>query len=191
MHLPLFALLTLLPLASSLALPQALLPTGQTVVQDIINIHEAVLELDDTVQAYNGSPFPTSLVDGTPVLLGVAKIHEVNRAGFRHALAALPFTVSDSEDVIDTVTNTVNKSIPAATQHLKEKLPAFKEGLLIPVVIASLTLLLSDHDTFSAATLAKVNPGVGAAKIQEGVDGVANIHDAIQDAILLYTLNAV
>jgi hypothetical protein len=57
-------------------------------------------------------------------------------------------------------------------------------------VIASLTLLLSDHDTFSAATLAKVNPGVGAAKIQEGVDGVANIHDAIQDAILFYTLNA-
>jgi hypothetical protein len=111
MHLPLFPLLALLPLASSLALPQALLPTGQTVVQDIINIHEAVLELDDTVQAYNGSPFPTSLVDGTPVLLGVAKIHEVNRAGFRHALAALPFTISDSEDVIDTVTNT-GKLIP-------------------------------------------------------------------------------
>ena len=104
MHL--FPLLALLPLTSSLALPQALLPTGQTVVQDIINIHNAVLELDATVQAYNGSPFPTSLVDGTPVLLGVAKIHEVNRAGFRHALAALPFTVPDSEDVIDTVTNT-------------------------------------------------------------------------------------
>ena len=44
--------------------------------QDIINIHNAVLELDTTVQAYDGSPFPTSLVDGTPVLLGVAKIHE-------------------------------------------------------------------------------------------------------------------
>jgi hypothetical protein len=99
-------LLALLPLTPSLALPQAVLPTGQTVVQDIINIHNAVLELDATVQAYNGSPFPTSLVDGTPVLLGVAKIHEVNRAGFRHALAALPFTVPDSNDVISTVTNT-------------------------------------------------------------------------------------
>ncbi|OSS47312.1 hypothetical protein B5807_10004 [Epicoccum nigrum] len=116
MHLPLFPLLALLPLASSLALPQALLPTGQTVVQDIINIHEAVLELDDTVQAYNGSPFPTSLVDGTPVLLGVAKIHEVNRAGFRHALAALPFTISDSEDVIDTVTNTEHPGGDAAPE---------------------------------------------------------------------------
>jgi hypothetical protein len=206
----LLPLLALLPLTSSLALPETLLPTGQTVVQDIINIHNAVLELDATVQAYNGSPFPTSLVDGTPVLLGVAKIHEVNRAGFRHALAALPFTVPDSNDVISTVTSTgtvcmssarrsilnwqiaaVNKSIPESTRHLKEKLPAFKEGLLIPVVIASLALLLSDHDTFSAATLAKVNPGVGMAKTQEGVDGVANIHNAIQDAILYYTLNAV
>lgn len=85
----------------------------------------------------------------------------------------------------------MNESIPAATQHLKEKLAAFKEGLLVPVVIASLTLLLSDHDTFSAATLAKVNPGVGGAKIKEGADGVANIHNAIQDAILFYTANAV
>ena len=74
MHL--FPLLALLPLTSSLAVPRGLLPNGQTVVQDIINIHNAVLELDAKVQAYDGSPFPTSLVDGTPVLLGVAKIHE-------------------------------------------------------------------------------------------------------------------
>ncbi|KAF3042655.1 hypothetical protein E8E12_005359 [Didymella heteroderae] len=184
-------ILALLPTALTLAVPQSVLPTGQTVKQDILNIHTAVLELDATVKVYDGSPFPTSLVDGTPVLLGVAKIHEVNRAGFRHAVAALPFSVADSNDVITTVTDTVNISIPTATGHLKEKLPAFKEGLLIPVVIASLTLLLSDHDTFSPATLAKVNPGVGEAKIKEGADGVANIHNAIQDAILLYTVNAV
>jgi hypothetical protein len=46
-------------------------------------------------------------------------------------------------------------SIPTATRHLKEKIEQFKEGLLVPVVIASLTLLLSDHDTFSAAVLGK------------------------------------
>lgn len=96
----------LLPLASATAIPQSILPTGQTVKQDVINIHNAVLELDATVQAYDGSPFPTSLVDGTPVLLGVAKIHTVNRAGFRHALAAPPFSIADSRDVIDTVTDT-------------------------------------------------------------------------------------
>lgn len=99
-------LLSVFPAALALAVPQSILPTGQTVKQDIINIHNAVLQLDATVQAYDGSPFPTSLVDGTPVLLGVAKIHEVNRAGFRHALAALPFSVSDSNDVITTVMDT-------------------------------------------------------------------------------------
>lgn len=102
----LLPLLALVSTALALAVPQSILPTGQTVKQDIINIHNAVLELDATVQAYDGSPFPTSLVDGTPVLLGVAKIHEVNRAGFRHALAALPFTVGDSNEVISAVTDT-------------------------------------------------------------------------------------
>lgn len=104
MHL--LSLIAFLPTALSLAVPQIVLPTGQTVKQDIINIHNAVLALDATVQAYNGSPFPTSLVDGTPVLLGVAQIHTVNRAGFRHALAAAPFTVGDSNDVISAVTET-------------------------------------------------------------------------------------
>ncbi|KAF2995361.1 hypothetical protein E8E13_003104 [Curvularia kusanoi] len=183
-------LVALIPLASAVAIPQSILPTGQTVKQDIINIHNAVLALDAIVQAYDGGAFPTSLVDGTPILLGVAKIHEVNRAGYVHALAALPFSVEDTAEVIDTVTDTVNVSIPAATQHIKEKLAEFKRGLLVPAVIASLKLLEYDHDSFSAAVLAKANTGVGEAKIQEGYDGVANIHNAIQSAIDFYVANA-
>jgi hypothetical protein len=84
----------------------------------------------------------------------------------------------------------VNVSIPTSTQHIKEKLPAFKEGGLIPVVIASLTLLLSDHDTFSAATLLKINQAVGPEEVKRGENAVANIHNAIQDAIVFYTENA-
>jgi hypothetical protein len=219
---PSISLLTLLSLPHiipALTLPHSLLATSQTIIQDILNIHAAVLALDETVQAYDGSPFPTSLVAGTPVLLGVARIHEVNRAGFRHAVVAAPFSVGESADVISTVTETgmcvflpacllgfsldvksgvevliggvVNKSIPAATRRLEAKVGVFKEGLLVPVVVASLALLLADHDTFSAATLAKVSPWVGEAKIREGKDGVANIHDAIQYAILLYMANAI
>jgi hypothetical protein len=237
MRLSLFlSLLATLALSSPLEHRQIVLPTGQTVKQDVINIHNAVLELDATVQAYQGTPLPTSIVEGTPVLLGVAKIHEVNRAGFRHAVAALPFSVEDSREVIDTVSETgmfassfstnpsdachapkssslatycdaqildqttskshpltpsVNISIPNATKHLEAKAEAFKEGSLTAVVIASLALLLSDHDTFSAATLAKVNPGVGGAKIKEGSDAVANIHNAITHAILFYGGNLV
>lgn len=84
----------------------------------------------------------------------------------------------------------MNISIPASAEHLKEKVKAFKAGGLIPVVIASLTLLLSDHDTFSAATLLKIDQGVGDEEVKRGEDAVANIHNAIQDAILFYTANA-
>lgn len=220
----LISLIPAIVLCSPLQGRQIVLPTGQTVKQDVINIHNAVLELDAIIQKYQGAPLPTSIVEGTPVLLGVAKIHEVNRAGFRHAVAALPFTVKDSRQVIDTVSETgmptymhraaltgtstcegqkvlalldlassaiadqrlVDVSIPNATEHLKAKVEEFKKGGLVPVVIASLTLLLSDHDTFSAATLLKVNPGVGKAKLAQGTDAVANIHNAIADAILFY-----
>ncbi|KAF2034188.1 hypothetical protein EK21DRAFT_57026 [Setomelanomma holmii] len=190
MHIP--TLTTFLPfLAFTSALPSALeprqlLPTGQTVRQDVINIHNAVLALDATVQSFTGSPFSVSLVEGTPVLLGVAEIHKVNRAGYVHALAAVPFSMQDSSDVIDTVVSTVDVSIPASTEHLEAKVAAFKEGGLVPTVIASLELLLYDHDSFSDAVLAKTNAGIGEAKTAEGEAAVKNIHDAIQSAIAFF-----
>lgn len=106
MHLATLLLPLLLPtLTLSIPLSQSL-PTGQTVKQDVLNIHDAVLSLDTTIQSFQGSPFPVSLVDGTPVLLGVAEIHSVNRAGFRHALFSAPFSVEDSVEVVDTVVET-------------------------------------------------------------------------------------
>jgi len=228
----LFTLLPALAASSPLQSRQDILPTGQTVKQDVLNIHYAVRELDQIIQTYKGSRLPTSIVEGTPVLLGVAKIHEVNRAGFRHALEATPFTLEDSIQVIDTVvetgmqpipsplmtsphkavfptratrralafcfslvgissltTNQVNVSIPEATQHLKDKMLQFKEGGLAPVVVASLALLLTDHDTFSGATLLKTNPKLDEEKKKEGTDAVANIHNAIWDAIRFYSEN--
>jgi hypothetical protein len=101
-------LLLLLPsLAYTATLPaRQLLPTGQTIKQDVLNIHNAVLGLDATVQSFTGGTLPTSLITGAPILLGVADIHVVNRAGFRHALVATPFSVGDSVDVIDAVVST-------------------------------------------------------------------------------------
>jgi hypothetical protein len=93
--------------------------------------------------------------------------------------------------IVELTMTVVNVSIPKSTQDLKAKVAAFKEGGLIPIVIASLTLLLSDHDTFSAATLVKINQGVGPEKIKEGEDAVANIHNVIADAIASYTANVV
>lgn len=86
---------------------------------------------------------------------------------------------------------TVDISIPNATRNLKTKAPAFKEGGLTPVVVASLKLLLYDHDSFSAAVLAKADRGVGEAKVKEGEAAVENIHDAIQDAIDFFVADLV
>ena len=80
----------------------------------------------------------------------------------------------------------MNVSIPISTKNLKAKAAAFKESGLTLTVIASLKLLLYDHDTFSEAVLAKTNSGIGEAKTKEGMDAVKNIHDAIQDAIEVY-----
>lgn len=99
----------LLPLLLSALLPSTTtalaldLPTGSTVAQDVLNIDAAVRALDATVQAYNGAPLPVSLVEGTPVLVGVAGVHRVNRVGFAHALAARPFSVGESVGVVDAV----------------------------------------------------------------------------------------
>jgi hypothetical protein len=82
------------------------LPTAKDVKQSVINIHNAVLELDATVQAFAGGSFETTLVEGKEVLDGVGKIHIVNRQGFQSALASLPFNVRDTVDVIDTVLST-------------------------------------------------------------------------------------
>lgn len=49
--------------------------------------------------------------------------------------------------------------------------------------MASLKLLLYDHDSFSAAVLAKIDTGIGEEKVREGSDAVKNIHDAIQSGI--------
>jgi hypothetical protein len=81
----------------------------------------------------------------------------------------------------------VNVSIPASIEHLKAKREAFKEGGLTATVIASLELLLYDHDSFSAAVLAKTNPGVGEGKVKEGKEAVENIHDSIVGGIEYYS----
>lgn len=85
----------------------------------------------------------------------------------------------------------VNVSIPSSIEHLKAKAPAFKEGGLTLTVIASLKLLLYDHDTFSAATLAKMSAGIDAEKEREGTEAVANIHDAIESGIEFFEADLV
>lgn len=77
-------------------------------------------------------------------------------------------------------------SIPDDVQVLISKKPDFESSGLTPVVLASLKLLINDHDTFSAAVTAKAYKG-DADLTAEGVAVVAKIHDAIQGGIDVYS----
>jgi hypothetical protein len=85
----------------------------------------------------------------------------------------------------------VNVSIPDANKHLREKEPVFKANGFSAIVIASLSLLEFDHDTFSAAALKNFNLATNKAKLAEGIAAAANIHKVIQDTILFYTVSKV
>jgi hypothetical protein len=84
------------------------------------------------------------------------------------------------------VVDTVGVSIPNDVQVLIKKKPAFESSGLTPVVLASLKLLLNDHDTFSAAVTAKSFKG-DAELTAEGEAVVAKIHNAIQGGIDAYS----
>lgn len=71
-------------------------------------------------------------------------------------------------------------------QVLIKKKPEFQSSGLTPVVLASLKLLLNDHDTFSAAVTEKAYKG-DPKLVAEGEAVVAKIHDAIQDGINVYS----
>lgn len=201
------ARLVFLP-ALALCLPQLdILPTAESVTESVININNAVLELDAIVQNYTGGSTQTTFVEDKKVLSGVGKIHDVNRQGFHRAIFAKPFSVEDTVRFIDTVVATgmsmssteshysteltleiVNITIPNSIQNIRAKKPIFKETDSRKIVIASLVLLLYDHDTFSASAAKNFNPRTPRKSLEQGTEAAENIHDVIQDALLYYTL---
>lgn len=120
------------------------------------------------------------------VLTTVGAIHIANRKGFVDANLAPQFNEADTRRIFDTVVDTVGNTIPDDVQVLIKKKPEFESSGLTPVVLASLKLLLNDHDTFSAAVTEKAYKG-DPELIAEGEAVVAKIHDAIQEGINVYS----
>lgn len=120
------------------------------------------------------------------VLATVGAIHVANRKGYVDANLAPQFDEADTRRIFDEVVETVGVSIPDDVQVLIGKKSAFESSGLTPVVLASLKLLLNDHDTFSAAVTAKSYMG-DAQLTAEGIAVVAKIHDAIQGGIDAYS----
>lgn len=152
-----------------------------TLVQDVDNINTGVVALSSGISAFPGTNLVTTLVSGIEVFGAVAAIHLANRKGYVDALASPTLDSTESARVVDEVVNTVGNTIPDSVSLLETKKQALTDAGLDGVVVASLKLLLNDHDTFSAAVESKFQgtPDVEA----EGVAVVAKIHDAIQGGI--------
>ncbi|EDU48190.1 cell wall galactomannoprotein [Pyrenophora tritici-repentis] len=175
--------------ALALCMPQLLIrPTAESVIESVVNIHNAVVEQDGILQEYTGGFTPTAIVEDVKTLAGFAKIHSANRQGFRRATFAAQFSVEETVKFIDTVVATVNISIPISTQHLRAKKQVYKENGSRSVVVATLALLLYDHDTFTVAAGKNFNPGTPWDKLNQANDAANNIHGVIQSALLYYSL---
>lgn len=77
--------------------------------------------------------------------------------------------------------NTVTLSIPASISELEAKKAEFEDAGLGGTVVASLELLLSDHDSFSAAVEARFTGSED--ELGAGEAAVETIHDAIEAGI--------
>ncbi|TID14743.1 putative cell wall galactomanno protein [Venturia nashicola] len=152
---------------------------------DIYAIDAAVNALTENVNDYNSGSFPSGLVDGIPILLDVVNIHLVNRKGYADANLSPTLDSQDSITVVKSVTNSVAVDIPKSVDALKAKKSLFVAAGLTQIVIASLKLLKNDHDTFSAAVVAKLT--ADAETTAQGLAGVKIIDDALADGIAYFS----
>ena len=82
----------------------------------------------------------------------------------------------------------MNVSIPNSIQHLRAKKQVLKGNETPEIVIASLRLLLSDHDSFSLAIEKKLHPYTAPQKLEQQTAATENIHNVIENAILYLTV---
>ncbi|CAD0015988.1 unnamed protein product [Aureobasidium pullulans] len=150
--------------------------TAQTLISDIKGIDDGVNALTASIKAYDGG-----LIKELPIGADITAIHIANRKGFLDAnLRATPFNAADSTAIVEYTASSVGVDIPASVDVLKAKYDVFESQKV--VILAGLKLLKNDHDTFSAALVAKIT-----ADKEHGVAAVAVIDDALQSAIDLYS----
>ncbi|KXT00066.1 hypothetical protein AC578_5799 [Pseudocercospora eumusae] len=170
-------LLLLAPLALASTIQKR--ATAQDVNNDITGIDRAVRMLTAAVIAYQGG-----IQESEPVFAAVLAIHAVNRKGFADANAAPSFTSAESQAIVDNVNNSVGVSIPASVTATEAKKPLFDDAELTSLVKATIDLLKSDHETFSAAVGSKLSPD----QLVPGALAAGKIDAVLQGASLFYTL---
>lgn len=148
--------------------------TADLIISNVNGIDAGVESLRTHVAAYDGS-----LLSAAPFLGDFLEITVANRAGFTNAnLKADPFNASDSTRIVQVVIDGVGNDIPAAVQETVAKKALFEQGGLAGLISGSLSVLLYEHDTFSAALQKKIS--ADQVRAQAVVD---KIHNAIQGGI--------
>lgn len=171
------SLALLLPALATFATAQN--ETVQTVYDDITKIDNAVLELTNTTQAYNGGFIPQ-----LPLAIDFVPVHLATRKGFYDSLL-LPDTLTNADALllIEHVNQTLSVDNPAAVNVLISKKSLFDAEDSTPLIKAGLQLLLSDHLSFSNE-VAKRIPAELQADGQEVIDVITV---ALQDGVTTFS----
>ena len=147
---------------------------ASTIVDDVLSIDKGVNQLRSHVATYTGG-----LLAQTPLVGDFTAIHLANRKGYADAnLRTSDFSAADSTDIVESVVDTVGVDIPAAVKETVAKKALFRKAGTVPALVASLKVLLNDHDTFSAAVSRHLT-----ADDERGREAAEKIHDAIQGGI--------
>ncbi|KXS93959.1 hypothetical protein AC579_7566 [Pseudocercospora musae] len=170
-------LLLLAPLALASTIHKR--ATAQDVNNDITGIDRAVRKLTAAVTAYQGG-----IQESEPVFAAALGVHAINRKGFADANAAPSFTSAESKAIVDNVNNSVGVSIPAGVTVVEAKKPLFDDAELTSLVKATIDLLKSDHETFSAAVGLKLSPD----QLAPGALAAGKIDAVLQGASLFYAV---
>jgi len=169
--------------AISTALPSANvekreLISYETLISDIKGIDDGVKALTADLKAYDGS-----LASEAPIAGDITAIHLANRKGYTDAnLRITKFNETETKAIVDYTVQSVGASIPNSVEVLKSKKPEFESKDMVPVILGGLKLLKYDHDSFSAALLAKTTGSQA-----EGTAVVKKIDDALQSGIDYYS----
>ncbi|KAH7354917.1 hydrophobic surface binding protein A-domain-containing protein [Rhexocercosporidium sp. MPI-PUGE-AT-0058] len=158
------------------AVPSA--PSSKLIYSDLVALDNCVLSLKSSIQDYSGG-----LLSATPILGGITAVHLANRKAYTDALLIPNATPSDSQIIVDFVSETLAKHIPESVEILESKKELFEKDQLEGTVVGSLRLLKYDHDTLSAALVEKVDPAV----LPQATVAVKVIDDALDMGIATFS----
>lgn len=149
------------------------------ILSDLVHLDDSINDLTSSINDYNGGLPLISVIESTPVLGAIIDVHLANRKCYYDSMELPQLDSEKSTVILDYISDTISKDIPAGVAAIEKKRPQFESAGLTSVVLGSLRLLEYDHDTFSEVLLEKAAPDTQP----RGEVIVKAIHDAIQDGI--------